>query len=42
VLHGAGRSLSPAAAHMLALMLDSLRAFAHGKGARPIDQPKNQ
>ncbi|RZS78219.1 LysR substrate-binding domain-containing protein [Pigmentiphaga kullae] len=42
VLHGAGRSLSPAAAHMLALMLDSLRAFARAKGARPIDQPKNQ
>lgn len=46
VLHGEGRSLSPAAAHMLALMLDSLRAFAQAKGARPIaapaGQPKNQ
>jgi len=46
VLHGAGRSLSPAAAHMLALMLESLRDFARAKGAQPAPapagQPKNQ
>ncbi|OVZ57579.1 LysR family transcriptional regulator [Pigmentiphaga sp. NML080357] len=36
VLRSAGRSLSPAAAHMHALMLDSLRDFARSKGAQPV------
>lgn len=36
VLRSAGRSLSPAAAHMYALMLTSLREFARGKGAHPV------
>ncbi|MDX3904541.1 MAG: LysR substrate-binding domain-containing protein [Pigmentiphaga sp.] len=45
LLRSAGRSLSPAAAHMQALMLESLQEFALAKGAQPIaaqDQPKNQ